>query len=86
MLQSPHTAVFSSWLRLGKISSTLGAAKTKESFLDPVTKHAKLYHRSFLMTLINRFKQTLFLKKITKWRQWVGTKTWTGHVRRTDKR
>ena len=69
--QSPHTAVFSSWLLLDKISSTLGADKTKEFlvFFDPVTflylissptaKHAKLYHRSFLMTLIVRFKQKI---------------------------
>ena len=75
LLQSPHKAMFSSLLLLDKISSILGADRTKESFLDPVTslylncsptvKHAKLFYRSFLLALIvqaeniSRFYQLL---------------------------
>ena len=42
LLQFSHTAVFSSWLLLNKVSSTLGPDKTEASLLEPVTSLYRL--------------------------------------------
>ena len=67
--------MFSSLLLLNEIPSILGADRTKEYFLNPVTflylngsptvKYAKLFYRSFLMSLIVRFMLKTFLENVT---------------------
>lgn len=73
MLRSSNTAVLSAWILFDQISSVLGRKVTAESLLhDIVTlydngtmtaKHAKLYHRTFLLSLNLRFGTSVFLDK-----------------------
>ena len=70
LLKDPHTAVQASWLLLDPVATNLGPDQTRELFLDLIlaqyrdsatAKHIKLYHRSFVLVLIARFRTAVFL-------------------------
>jgi WD repeat-containing protein 81 len=70
LLRDPHTAVQASWLLLDPLATILGPEKSREFFLDLIlaqyrdsatAKHIKLYHRSFILVLIARFRTASFL-------------------------
>ena len=65
LLQSPKTAVLTAWLLFDRVACEIGTEKTVSGFLENITslylngtttaKHAKLYHRTFLLSLIIRY-------------------------------
>ena len=73
LLSSPSTAVISAWLLFDPVASSLGITRSREAFLEKIcqlymngtttAKHAKLYHRTFLLALSSRFRLKVFLDK-----------------------
>ena len=74
LIESPSTAVLASWYLLDSIASNIGPDRTKQFFLEPIlmhyknlqtTKHIKLYHRSFMLILMNRLRMSVFLESFS---------------------
>jgi len=75
LMSTPRTAVMASWHLLDPSASVLGPSRASEHLLQPLlalyhnssptSKHLKLYHRSFLITVIVRLKLQTFLTHFT---------------------
>lgn len=70
LLKDPNTAVQASWLLLDPLTTILGPHLSRQLFLNLIlaqyrdtatAKHVKLYHRSFILVLIARFRTSVFL-------------------------